>query len=248
MWSSKMPALLRIGRLLCVLPCLAPFFSSTVDARVLILRASGPSAQQFRPGRVLSEPLKLKLKHGDRLILLDAKGTRELKGPAVVNDRAREKSNASRLTWDDLVGAGLRVDAAGIRGQKVARERSPQTMPRERGQVDLWQIDPEIAGDWCVSNLSAIEFWRPKSSGPLQVSLAKGDMSAGATWSLGESAVSWPPELLANEEESYTLQVGRGTLNQIVLHKVDLGSDLDELARKLASRGCYHQLRMLLDA
>ena len=248
MWRAAQSQWSWTGRLLCILPFFATAFSSALDAKVLVLRASGPSAQQFRPGRVLPEPLKIKLKVGDRLSLLDAKGTRELMGPATVNDQSGTKDKTPRLTWDNLVGTGLRVDAAGIRGQKVARERGPQSIPHERGQVDLWQIDPEIAGDWCVNDLSAIELWRPVTSGIMQVSLKHGEVSAGAAWRSGQSVISWPRALRASEQEPYTLEVGRGMPNQIVLHKVDFGSDLDELARKLASRGCYHQLRMLLDA
>jgi hypothetical protein len=56
--------------------------ASAAMADILILRADGPSARSFPPGRRLSDNARIVLKAKDELILLDGHGhTRTLRGP-----------------------------------------------------------------------------------------------------------------------------------------------------------------------
>jgi hypothetical protein len=56
---------------------------TTASDGPLVVRASGPSASQFPAGRRLNSATKLTLRAGDRVVLLDNRGTRTLTGPGV---------------------------------------------------------------------------------------------------------------------------------------------------------------------
>ena len=60
------------------------FLSVGVDAKTLVIHSTGPSAKAYPAGRMLDQSKAIVLESGDRLTLLDEKGTRVLKGPSSV--------------------------------------------------------------------------------------------------------------------------------------------------------------------
>ena len=55
--------------------------AASASANVLVVRASGPSAQTYPPGRSLPDNARIALRGGDTLVVLDARGTRTFRGP-----------------------------------------------------------------------------------------------------------------------------------------------------------------------
>src|SRR4051812_44909148 len=55
--------------------------ASVASADILVLRADGPSAKSFPPGRRLPDNAALVLKASDQLVVLDSRGTRTIRGP-----------------------------------------------------------------------------------------------------------------------------------------------------------------------
>lgn len=82
---------------------------AAVHADVIVLRSSGPSAQQIRPGSRLREGARVQLKRGDRLLLLDARGTVQVAGARtyVVGSRSVPQRQVSQALVRNAVG-GLR--------------------------------------------------------------------------------------------------------------------------------------------
>ena len=54
-------------------------------AETMVVRATGPSAATYKPGSKLGDGGSLTLKAGDVVTLLDARGTRTLRGPGSFN-------------------------------------------------------------------------------------------------------------------------------------------------------------------
>lgn len=55
--------------------------AATALAGPMVLRTSGPSAAQFKPGQRLADGQAVALKTGDVLVVLDQRGTRSVAGP-----------------------------------------------------------------------------------------------------------------------------------------------------------------------
>src|SRR3569623_3618718 len=55
--------------------------AGAASADILVLRADGPSAKAFPPGKRLPDTARLVLKASDELIVLDSRGTRTIRSP-----------------------------------------------------------------------------------------------------------------------------------------------------------------------
>lgn len=62
-------------------------FGAAAQAKVLILRASGPTAVRFYPGYMLPKDATLHLKANDRVSVLLPNGTRTIQGPGKFRPR-----------------------------------------------------------------------------------------------------------------------------------------------------------------
>jgi hypothetical protein len=221
----------------CALLLLVVACVNGAEARTVVLRATGPSASEFRPGSILPEPLKLKLKAGDRLTVLDTDGTRQLVGPAVVNDTIKRPPRPARkLTLDDLVGSRSRPRTGAVRGPGVPRP------------AELWQVDPARGGDWCAIDLASIALWRSDASRPADLNLSS---EAGSTtvihWNRGDTTLGWPTAVPPADSARYTFAGATKSKTVLTLHKVQAHSSLKELARDLDEHRCDEQLQFLLE-
>lgn len=216
-------------------------------AKALVLHSTGPSASRYPPGLVLSEPLQIKLKRGDRVRILDAKGTRELKGPATIGaGEPRTLPKHSSPSWDDLVGSKLRTDAAGVREVPSEPRRGGQLQAKTTSQSQLWQIDPLIGGTWCVVDVRAIEFWRENPSEEVELAITPSDgKPVHAAWRKDRSVLPWPTTLPATDMARYTMQLGPGPTVSMTLRQIAIGTSLDGLTRALSLNGCKQQQGIL---
>src|SRR3569623_2572415 len=55
--------------------------AGAASADILVLRADGPAAKAFPPGKRLPDSARLVLKASDELIVLASRGTRTIRGP-----------------------------------------------------------------------------------------------------------------------------------------------------------------------
>lgn len=219
-----------------------------VQARTIVLRASGPSAAQFRPGQVLREPLRLDLKQSDQLTLIDDQGTRELRGPAKIDDTAPRRPTQMRpIKWADLVGSRMRPQTGGIRGMKKAEEKAAPDRP-VTSQDRLWAVDAASGGHWCVADFADLALWRANPAAPGEVAITSGTAMAKAAWAQGQSETAWPPAVAPRDGGTYAMRQGTRPAAAITLHRIVIAPTTASLASVLADKGCLQQLSILLDS
>lgn len=216
------------------------------SAKALVLHASGPSAAKYPPGLLLAEPLEVRLKAGDRLRVLDAKGTRELRGPLTLKGRdPTGQTRRTRPSWQDLMGPKLRTDAAGVRDISSSARTPEQPLAGNFSAPQLWQIDPLTGGTWCVPDIRAIEFWRHDPSGEIAMTVSSSDTSVQYVWPEGRTVLAWPAMVPATDMTKYTVRQGRKPAVDITLRRINVGTDLGGLARALSLNGCHQQRGLL---
>ena len=241
--AALYPSRLRSHLGVAVACGLALSFASAAPARSVIVRSTGPSADQLQPGRVLPDPLVLRLLAGDMVTVLDEQGTRELRGPATINETSKPAALPSaKVNWKSVLGARLRARAAGTRG----KDEAPPLVPVPTAQQNLWLIDPRVAGTWCVTDLTVLGFWRadPKNSDAL--TLRADAQSATVEWLAGQPTIAWPDAVVPRNGARYTLALADGNPRTLALETVSQSTNLESLADQLADHGCYHQLGILV--
>ena len=78
--------------------------AGTAAAETLVVRASGPSAGSFSPGKKLPDGGSVTLKAGDVLTLLDGRGTRTLRGPGVFGAGPGATADAGTTSIASFIG------------------------------------------------------------------------------------------------------------------------------------------------
>jgi hypothetical protein len=224
-------------------------------AKTIVLQSSGPSASRYPVGRVLTEPLSLDLRSGDTLKVLDAAGTRVLKGPKKIRESGqRTVANDKRLALTQLISANSQrrsktgaVRAAGLDGLPAEPEGLVAGSMDIGSQKDLWVIDPLKAGNWCIQDMDAVELWRVDSQEGSYLTVKRDSGGAeDARWPKGSNIIYWPANIPANDEERYFIQVDNNGGNFVTLHSISQSDDMLELATKLEASHCDHQFEILV--
>jgi hypothetical protein len=240
---------------------LSLFSAQSVSSKTIVIQSSGPSASRYPTGRVLSEPLSIDLRKGDSVKILDAAGTRVLKGPGKIRDATpRKMESAKRLALTNLIsakaqrrsktGAVRQVEATGTATEQSNVDANAADLsadPETSGQRDLWVIDPLKAGSWCVQNMDAVELWRARAQESANLTVARNSGAReDARWPKGGKIIYWPANIPANDGERYFVQVDNEEGNFITLHSVAETDDLVALATALEALHCDEQFDILL--
>ena len=221
------------------------FLSVGADAKTLVIHSTGPSAKAYPAGRVLDERKAIVLESGDRLTLLDEKGTRVLKGPSSVMPDGKGKPVG--ITWENLVGSTRLRTAGGVRSLKP-QAGSIQPIPRPKTDQDqLWDVDPTVAGDWCVADPKAVRLWRRDISSEWKITLEGENRLVAIIWPRGQHRVAWPKNLLVKSNSRVTAYMPNQPKRELVLHTIALGQNALDLGRTLADSGCLQQISVLID-
>ena len=217
--------------LLIAASAVAVISSATAAAAVLVVRSSGPSASAYPPGKALPDDHVLKLKASDRVILLDARGTRTVQGPGNFSVSA---SAAPAATVRTAGTSARRVRLGAVRGA---------------GTRSVWQADLERSGNVCVANPADLGLWRADSSGEASVTLtdAASGKKSEVKFAAGQSIAVWPAELPAasGTKINVTGLTAPTTLTLRVLSPVPTG--LEGMAQSLIRANCEAQLDVLID-
>lgn len=221
------------------------FLSVGAAAKTLVIHSTGPSAKAYPPGRMLDEKKVIVLRSGDRLTLLDERGTRVLKGPSSV--MLDDKSKPVGITWENLVGSTRLPTAGGVRSLG-SQAGSTQAMPRPKTDQDrLWDVDPTVAGDWCVADQKAVWLWRRDISSEWKMTLEGENKIVAVAWPRGQHRVAWPKNLLVKSNSRVTAYMPNQPKRELVLHTIALGQNAMDLGHALADSGCFQQLSVLID-
>lgn len=203
--------------------------ASSATAAVIVVRSSGPSAAQYPTGKSLPDNARVTLRGGDTLVLLDAKGSRTLRGPGSF-PVAAGSGKAAANSFAALVGQG-----SGRRG-RVGAVR-PVPFPRQ-----LWHASVDSSENFCFVEPTAIRLYRENVTEAQTVAvrdLASGK-SASVTFDARQQLADWPAAVPLRDGGHYRM----GTV-ELHAKTVQPGSGFADLGSALIRAGCDNQLNLL---
>ena len=204
--------------------------ASASMATVLVVRAAGPSAKVYPPGKALPESAKIQLRQGDSLMLLNTNGARTLRGPGTFA----------------VAGAAGDLPSAASRRARFSAMRS--------GDVPLnpspWNLDITQSGKLCVANPSKLTLWRPQKDDAIKLTIKGGGGEQTLDWAAGQDTISWPSSLPVTSGAEYQItQPDSGDMARVTF--VTLANppgDAIGTAQSLIANGCDNQLDVLVES
>ena len=201
--------------------------SSAALASVVVVKALGPSAKAYPPGKTLPESAKITLQGGDVLTVLGPNAAKTLRGPG--NFSASQVSLAS--------AAGQRGRFGALRAGDIAQNPS------------IWDIDVSQGGRVCVADISKLQLWRPDSEAQITANIRNANgKSEALSWPAGKALTAWPSGLPVSNG-AYQVEwpdTGESSSVEVVTIKSP-PADLVGAAQVLIENGCQKQLDLLVE-
>lgn len=215
--------------------------SGTAVAGPIVVKATGPSARLYAPGKQLADNAQIALRAGDQLVLVDSRGTRTLSGPGTF----AATGTSARM--------GLSATAARFIATERAQERRGGAV-RGPGETSGLQVSPNLwflvagqAGPHCVIDPGAVKLWRGATREATTIDIRATGAAGQIALPAGRSTADWPAALPVTDGAEYTLS-GPGMAPTKVRFAV-IAADpdkLDDVAGKLIARGCASQVDLLV--
>lgn len=208
------------------------------DAASLVVRASGPSAASYPPGKMLPDTAKLVLKANDEVVLLDNKGTRTLHGPGNFSALASAAVAASNGT-----ALAALVDQRSDRRVRIGAVRAIDGT--DRRPPNIWYIDSSRGGNVCIADPAQAMIWRPDPDKPASMSAAPAT-GAPATidWGAAQAVQPWPQTLPLIEGVQYRIAGAPAAITITLVGTPP--EELQDMAQLLIKHGCTAQLDLLV--
>jgi len=204
-----------------------------VSASVIVVRAMGPAANTYKPGKALPDDAKLALGSGDTVVVLGADRARTLKGPGTF-----QLASAGE-TSSPAVNATRRGRFSALRNAGIV-PRSPT----------LWHVDVAQSGKMCLADASNVMLWRADSNKAVTLKVARpGQAPVTEQWAAGESTIAWPAGVAIVPGGEYDLswdgEPQPTKLSFATLQPVP--ADIPSVAQALITNHCDNQLNLLLE-
>ena len=216
--------------------------ASVSSAAVLVVRSSGPSAKNFPAGKSIDDKAQISLKANDMLVVLDARGTRTLKGPGMFTPGGPAKAAGTMSSLSAVTGAN--------KGRaRVGAVRSVGAGP---AKPNIWQVDVSKSSNICVTSTSNVTLWRQDASKPVTLTVAGGSANNGSkqiSWAAGQSTLAWPSDLPISDGVDYRLTWDGGTAPTKLQFRTlaTKPTALEDIATTLIRNGCSAQLDLLIE-
>lgn len=225
-------------RLLALGAAAALTLEAGAEAASLVVRASGPSAAIYPPGKMLPDTAKLVLKTNDEVVLLDNKGTRTLRGPGNFSALAAASVAASNGT-----ALAALVDQRSDRRVRIGAVRTVDGT--DQRPPNIWYIDASRGGNVCIADPTQAMIWRPNPDKPATMSAAPA-MGTPATidWGAAQAVQPWPQTLPLTEGAQYRI-TGAPAAIRITLVGTP-PEELQTMAQVLVKHNCTAQLDLLV--
>lgn len=215
-------------------------------AATIVVRSNGPSASAFPVGKSLPSGAAIVLKAGDVVTVLDAGGTRVLRGPGKVS-----VSGAGQATVNGI--AVLIADTGARQSRTGATRGSNAAAPHP---TNIWYVDVARGGNFCVGNVKALALWRAQSDRATSVTV---EPTEGARVVIefrpGQALVAWPLGALSVSDGSRfrISEVAPGHADPVSVTITarllpSSPNSLDAVAQALLERGCATQVDTLVAA
>lgn len=208
----------------------------------IVVASSGPSAATYPVGRKLDDAGTVTLRAGDTLTVLDAKGTRVLRGAGTFPVAARTGTPAKSATFAVLTmqRSAQRVRTGAVRtGVSGDAPASP----------NLWFIDVARPGRRCLVQGQPVRLWRLDTAAPASYGLtpAAGGASLAIGFAAGAGVAAWDgAKLPVRDGGRYALSLGGkpvGTIETVLLPEQP--RDAEAMAAELIAHGCSAQVDLL---
>jgi hypothetical protein len=230
--SKSLPRLVIFG-------ALAVMAAAAAQAQVVVLEARGPSASQFPKGRVLPPNMRLDLRAGDVLRVIDPAGVHTLTGPL---GAAPSVARDGRLTQ-----IFRREDA---RVSQLAVARGAGARPRPRDPDGLWDVDvvssPVVTA--CAAADVRPQLWRWSTGGARDVEITQrgGGAPLKLVWPAGADRLEWPSSLPVDNDAQYVVRLDDDAPVVVTWRAIGpLEGDMAALAQRLLDNGCADQFHTL---
>jgi hypothetical protein len=218
--------------------------AGSAAAGTIVIRADGPSKGAYPPGKSLTG--KVSLRAGDTLVVLDARGTRTLNGPATVDLSATRTASAAPSALTALIrNAGARqVRTGAVRGVNGAQANSP----------NLWYVDVSRGGKTCLADATQATLWRSSMAETETLTLQRvsDGKAVPVIFAVGQSVRPWPVAALPIAASAEYSLSASGVVAKPVVVRIETignhGTTPDAVAAALIAKGCSHQLEMLVAA
>ncbi|KKW91985.1 MULTISPECIES: hypothetical protein [Sphingobium] len=218
-------------------------FGTSASAETMVVRASGPSAATYRPGSKLADGGMVALKAGDVVTLLDAKGTRTLRGPGSFSvSAAASAAPANGVMLSALLDTKRvrRARTGAVRGNVSEKAAAAPRRP------NLWMVDLAQPGPFCVADPAAVRLWRADAANAATVRISGNGVNASASFAAGEAVAAWPAAAPIREGAAYHLGDGARSA-EIRFALLGTAAALDGVAAGLIAHQCAAQLDLLVD-
>ncbi len=208
-------------------------------ANSVVVRSTGPSAKSYPPGKALSTNTKLALKSGDIVTVLDAAGTRVLRGPGTISISSPTTATGSAINQllRNTNGRQARTGATRGTGQTAAK------------RPNLWFVDANKSGTICLEDLSMASFWRPGSPSPQTLTISANGNAAKVMFRANQTVATWPvKDLPITEGRDYSITgAGQAPVTLRFSKVPPSNGNPTAAAASLIAKGCNSQLDLLVD-
>lgn len=209
----------------------------------VVVASSGPSASAYPVGRKLDDAGSVTLKAGDTLTVLDAKGTRILRGAGTYPVAARSGAAAKTSTF-----AALSMQRSAQRVRTGAVRAGQNGTPA--GNPNLWFVNIAKPGNRCLVQGQPVRFWRLDAAA---AATWKAKTESGETVDLafpaGAMVAPWDSQRhpLANGARLQLARVGTGPAPVVVSFSIlpSQPQNVEAMAEALIAQGCTAQLDLL---
>ena len=209
----------------------------------IVVASSGPSAAKYPAGKKLPDTMRITLKSGDKVTILDKRGTKVLRGPdtftvgeAIGPRRTSTFATLTRLRNSTRARTGAIRGEGGTGGEML----SP----------NMWYINVAKPGTMCILDVDAVRLWRANAEkresfvltaadGSSKAIAAFDPMATLAIWDVAKAPVANGSAYTVRKEGTST----QGTITFAVLP--DMPADPEALGEALIEHGCMDQLDLL---
>lgn len=217
--------------------------ASAAGAEVLVVRASGPSAKAYPAGKAIPDNARITLKANDSLVLLDARGTRTLRGPGTFTPSGpAQAAQGSVLASAATAGSSRRARIGAVRKpMQAGTARSPS----------IWHVDVARSSNICLADPTNVTLWRGDASkaAPLTVTRPGDGATRQLNWAKGQTTLGWPADLAIQDGSDYRLSwPGAAQPTSLKFRTLPAKpGGLEEMASSLIQNGCEAQLDVLIE-
>ncbi len=215
---------------------------AVANAKAIVVKASGPSAKAYAPGKTLADDVKITLKAGDTVMLLDGQGTRVLKGPGVFATTTNTQTSSNFTTV--LQNTGTRqVRTGAVRGVNTGVAARP---------TNVWLVDTSKSSTVCVADTGGVSLWTPSVEGDSNITLTR--VSDGKAMPLSlrpmQSVKAWPTADMPITNGAEYRVTRDGVATPVTLRFATLGPNPQGVENTISGfvrAGCNAQLDLLIE-